>query len=359
MQDTQAPPANSGTAAKGGRSRKPKPSDGNGQAEATPNKNDEKKLNKPIGLDLALVNSIQTNRSATERRTATLPKKRPFKKAAQINALLHAIACTDLTTLKGDDTVGRVMRLCHKALNPVRPDILAGIGREDLIGKLTTGAICVYHHQLAAAVEFLNGRLPIAVVSTGFPHGQAPLETRVREIAMSIEAGATEVDVVARRELAITGQWKALYDEFTAMREACEGAKLKTIIETGDLQNYELAAKVSAIAIMAGADTIKTSTGTASVNATLPISLVMVREIKRFLDMTDGELKVGFKPAGGIRTAKDAYAYLALMLEVLDDRWAEPDLFRIGASGLVTDLERQLSHHATGRYANTDHLALG
>jgi len=200
------------------------------------------------------------------------------------------------------------------------------------------------------AVQALEGSgIPVAAVSTGFPAGLSPFETRVEEIRQSVAAGAKEIDIVITRGHVLTGNWKALYDEVKAFREACGEAHLKAILGTGELVTLRNVAKASMIAMMAGADFIKTSTGKESVNATLPVSLVMVRAIRAYEQMTG--FKVGYKPAGGISTAKDILGYQILMKEELGLDWLQPDLFRVGASSLLGDIERQLEHHVTGRYS--------
>ncbi|OGH78917.1 MAG: deoxyribose-phosphate aldolase [Candidatus Magasanikbacteria bacterium RIFCSPHIGHO2_02_FULL_48_18] len=313
-------------------------------------------VNQPMPFDLGLVNAIRVNGPAVTRRAATIGTRRCFKVEAQVAALIRAVRCIDLTTLAGDDTPGRVQRLCAKALQPVRREILTDLDLGDF--NLTVGAVCVYHGQVAEAARVLNGRLRIAAVSTSFPDGQGPRETRLREIELSIEAGATEIDVVIPRGLVLAGEWVGLFNEVLAMRQACGNrAKMKVILGTGNLSTLENVAKTSAVAIMAGADTIKTSTGKEPVNATLPVGLVMVRQIRRFRDEvpTDQQRIVGFKPAGGISSAADAMPWLSLMLEELGEEWARPDRFRFGASSLLNDIERQLEHLATGRYAAAYH----
>ncbi len=315
------------------------------------------RINESMRFDKSLVDSIKINRSALEKRAQTLGTRRSFKVEAQVAAYLRAIQCIDLTTLAGDDTPGRVQRLCAKALNPVQRETLKMLGLEDL--QITTGAVCVYHNLVEAAVKSLQGRLPVAAVSTGFPAGQTPLVLKEEEIKTSIGAGATEIDVVISRSLVLTGKWQSLYKEILGYRQKCgDQAKLKTILGVGNLGPLENVAKAAAVAIMAGADFIKTSTGFEPTNATLEAGLAMVRQIRRFHDM-DQSVKVGFKPAGGIKTAKDAMLWMTLMLEELGDEWAKPDLFRLGASGLLTDLERQLWHQATGRYSAGYHHPIG
>jgi deoxyribose-phosphate aldolase len=270
------------------------------------------------------------------------------KKEWQAGWLLRAVACIDLTTLAGDDTPGRVRRLCAKARRPVREDLLDALGMGE--AGLTVAAVCVYHAMVEPAVEALEGSgIPVAAVSAGFPAGLSPFRQRVQEIRASVEAGAHEIDIVITRGHVLTGDWQALYDEVRAFREACAEAHLKVILGTGELGTLRNVYRASMVAMMAGADFIKTSTGKERVNATLPVGLTMVRAIRTYRERT-GQV-VGFKPAGGIRSARDALRWLILMKEELGERWARPDLFRFGASSLLADLERQLEHHVTGRYS--------
>jgi deoxyribose-phosphate aldolase len=302
--------------------------------------------NTGMPLDLDWVASVQANTSAIERRTKTLPGRRSVKKDYQAAWLLKAIACIDLTTLSGDDTVGRVGRLCAKARQPVRADLLEQLG----MTGLTTGAVCVYHDMIPAAVIALQGtNIPVAAVSTGFPAGLSPLHLRIEEIRESVKAGAEEIDIVISRRHALTGDWQALYDEMKAFREACGDAHVKAILATGELGTLRNVARASLVCMMAGADFIKTSTGKEPVNATLPVTLTMIRAIRDYYDRTG--LRVGYKPAGGISKAKDALVYLAMIKDELGDRWLQPDLFRFGASSLLGDIERQLEHHLTGSYS--------
>jgi deoxyribose-phosphate aldolase len=297
-------------------------------------------------LNLDWFEGHTVNLSATERRAATLPTRRTVKKEWQAAWLLRAITCIDLTTLAGDDTEGRVRRLCAKAKAPVRPDLLAALGVEGI----KVGAVCVYPTMVPHAVKALEGSgIPVASVATGFPAGLMPLSLRLAEIRYAVEMGAKEIDIVITREHALTGEWAALYDEMKAMREACGDAHMKAILATGDLKTLSNVYKASMVAMQAGADFIKTSTGKEDVNATLPVSLTMVRALRDFGDRT-GQM-IGFKPAGGLRTAKDAMNWLMLMKEELGTRFMMPDLFRIGASSLLGDIERQLEHHVTGRYS--------
>jgi len=308
-------------------------------------------MNRAMAFDEGLVNSVHINRSDVEKRVKDFGARRTFKVEAQVAAYLRVIQCLDLTTLQGDDTPGRVERLCAKALSPVNREILGKLGLEDF--NLTTGAVCVYHNLIKSASKVLKGRIPIAAVSTGFPAGQTMLHTKLQEVRDSIDAGATEIDIVISRPLVLRGEWEALYSEIEIFRANCgDFAKLKTILGVGNLGTLENVAKTSAVAIMAGSDFIKTSTGFEPTNATLENSLAMVREIRRFYNFSGSQHRqVGFKPAGGIKTAKDAANWMMLMLEELGESWTHPNLFRIGASFLLNDLERQLSHLATGRYS--------
>jgi len=304
--------------------------------------------NPGTALELDWVRDVRVNRSAVERRAGTIPGRRSVKKEWQAAWLVRAIQCMDLTTLSGDDTPGRVQRLCAKARQPLSPFLIEGLGLGHV--GLTTGAVCVYHEMVPTAVAALQGtNIPVAAVSTGFPHGLSPLKQRIKEIEASVAAGAKEIDIVITRAHLFTGNWQAMYDEVKAYREACGEAHLKAILATGDLNTLRNVAKASLVSMMAGADFIKTSTGKESVNATLPVSLVMVRMIRAFRERT-GHI-IGFKPAGGISSAKLSLTYLALMKDELGDRWLQPDLFRFGASSLLGDIERQLEHFLTGRYA--------
>ncbi|MBB3217471.1 deoxyribose-phosphate aldolase [Ochrobactrum sp. RC6B] len=291
---------------------------------------------------------VSVNRSASERRAATISTRRSVKKEYQAAWLVRAIQCIDLTTLAGDDTAGRVRRLCAKARRPVREDILEALGLAD--AGITTGAVCVYPTMVPHAVKALEGSgIPVASVATGFPAGLTPLPLRLAEITYAVEQGAHEIDIVITREHVLTQNWSALYDEIAAMREACGDAHMKAILATGDLNTLTNVYRASMVAMQAGSDFIKTSTGKEDVNATLPVSLTMVRALRDYGALSGQS--VGFKPAGGLKTAKDALAWLTLMKEELGNRWLEPDLFRIGASSMLGDIERQLEHFVTGRYS--------
>ena len=304
--------------------------------------------NPGIDLSLGLVESVQANTSAIERRAATLLKRRSVKKQWQAAWLLKAVTLIDLTTLSGDDTPSNVRRLCAKARTPVRPDLLDALGAAAL--PIRCAAVCVYHELVATAVEALAGSgLPVAAVSTGFPAGLTPLPQRLAEIEASVAAGAEEIDVVVTRQHVLRHDWTALYDEIRRCREACGDAHMKTILATGELGTLRNVARASWVAMMAGSDFIKTSTGKEPVNATLEYGLVMSRAIRAYHELTGHE--VGFKPAGGIRKAKEALAWLVLIKEELGEPWLAPDRFRFGASSLLADIERQLEHFVTGRYS--------
>ena len=304
--------------------------------------------NEGLPFNTKYFDTININRSAIDRRVSTLSGRRSVKKEFQAAWLLKAISMIDLTTLAGDDTRGNVMRLCEKAKNPVRADLLQALGMEN--ANLTTGAVCVYHTLIPFAKEALKGTsIPIAAVSTGFPAGNISLEDKITEIKKSVAAGAKEIDIVISRDLVLESKWKELYDEIKLCREACGDAHMKTILATGEIPTYTKVAKASWVAMMAGSDFIKTSTGKESVNATLAVSLVMIRCIRDYYELTG--VKVGYKPAGGIQKAKQALDYLILLKEELGNDWLTPDLFRFGASSLLGDIERQLEHFVTGRYS--------
>jgi deoxyribose-phosphate aldolase len=306
------------------------------------------KRNPGIEFDPDLFAGIRVNRSAVERRAASMGSRRSVKKDYQAAWLLRALSCIDLTTLAGDDTPGRVRRLCQKAMRPVRRDILDALGVGDL--NITTAAVCVYHNLIETAVGALKGSgIPVAAVSTGFPAGQIPMSLKLAQITESVAAGAAEIDIVISRGKVLTGDWQGLFDEVRAFRKACGESHLKTILATGELATLSNVAKASWVCMMAGADFIKTSTGKESVNATLPCSLVMVRAIRDYMDLTG--YRIGYKPAGGISKAKDALNYLVLIKEELGKQWINPTLFRFGASSLLGDIERQLEHHVSGSYS--------
>ncbi|MBU1334720.1 MAG: deoxyribose-phosphate aldolase [Alphaproteobacteria bacterium] len=299
-------------------------------------------------LDLDWVERVRMNRSALERRAGSIGARRTVKKDYQLAWLLKAITLIDLTTLNSDDTEGRVERLCAKARHPLRQDILDKLEVGNL--RILPGAVCVYHSFVKTAVNALEGTgIPVAAVSTAFPHGLAPIETKLREIEMSVADGAKEIDIVIERGMVLRGDWQALYDQIKAFRKACGDAHIKTILGTGELATQSNIAKASLVCMMAGADFIKTSTGKEKVNANLVTSLTMIRMIRWFAEETG--IEIGYKPAGGIAHTKDALNYMALMKEELGTHWLQPHLFRFGASSLLTDIERQLEHGLTGHYS--------
>jgi deoxyribose-phosphate aldolase len=306
------------------------------------------KRNPGYPLDLDWVERVRMNRSALERRAGTIGARRTVKKDYQLAWLLKAITMIDLTTLNADDTPGRVERLCAKARNPIRRDILEQLGMGNR--RILPGAVCVYHTFVETAVKALEGTgIPVAAVSTAFPHGLAPVETKIAEIEASVKDGAKEIDIVIERGMVLRGDWQALYDQVKAFRKACGDAHIKTILGTGELATQTNIAKASLVCMLAGADFIKTSTGKEKVNANLVTSLTMIRMIRWFAEETG--IEIGYKPAGGIATAGDALKYMALMKEELGAHWLQPHLFRFGASSLLTDIERQLEHGLTGHYA--------
>ncbi|XP_075932185.1 deoxyribose-phosphate aldolase [Anarhichas minor] len=301
-------------------------------------------------LDLERISKVRVNTQAVLKRAQHIQGQKIPKKQWQAAWLLKAVTCIDLTTLAGDDTPSNVHRLCLKAIQPVRHDLLRAVDMHDK--GVTTAAVCVYPSRVADAVKSLkaaNSSLPVASVATGFPAGQTPLETRLQEVRLAVADGATEIDIVINRTLALSGQWEAMYDEIRQFRQACGDSHMKTILAIGELGTFTNVYKASLVAMMAGSDFIKTSTGKESVNATYPVAIVMVRAIRDYFLCTGH--KVGFKPAGGIRTAQESLVWLALIKEELGNDWLCPVLFRLGASSLLADIERQIYHHVTGQYA--------
>ncbi|KAF5273646.1 hypothetical protein FQR65_LT04646 [Abscondita terminalis] len=310
-------------------------------------------------LDFGLINNVQINKCAVDRRAERLQSSRPLKNEYQAAWLLKALTCIDLTTLGGDDTDSNVSRLCFKAFRPLSEDLLQSLGFQyGTSCEIHTAAICVYPSKVQSAVNALKklgmlDKIKVASVATGFPSGQMPLETRLKEIQYAVQMGASEIDIVIDRSLVLTGQWELLYQELQQMKEACgPGVHMKTILATGELDNLRNVYKASLVAMMAGSDFIKTSTGKEAVNATIPFGIVMCLAIKDFYKRNG--YKVGLKPAGGIRTSKDALAWLVMVKEILGDAWLTPELFRIGASGLLTDIEQNLYQYVTG-YCNGAH----
>ena len=305
-------------------------------------------------LDFKWIDDVQINLSAVERRTVSLTKRRTVKKEYQAAWLLKSITLLDLTTLSGDDTFGKVDRLCQKALQPISLNILNSLELEE--ENILVGAVCVYHNLVSHAKKQLQDKLPIAAVSTGFPAGLSSFETRKKEITNSIKAGADEIDIVINRAYVLQNDWQRLYDEVRTFKETAKNKKIKAILGVGDLETMRNVAKASLVCMMAGADFIKTSTGKEKINANLNNSLVMLRMIREFYDYSGK--KIGFKPAGGISTAKSVLEFLILVYEELGNTWVNPSLLRIGASSLLIDIERQLYHFAAGRYANKEKIAM-
>jgi deoxyribose-phosphate aldolase len=304
--------------------------------------------NRGVPLNLDWVKQVRVNTSAVERRAQTHVARRTVKKEWQAAWLLRAISCLDLTTLSGDDTEERVRRLCAKARQPIRHDLEKQLGIEEL--GIKVAAVCVYHRFVETALRALEGSgIRVAAVSTGFPAGLSPVEERIAEIRRSVAAGANEIDTVITRAHVFGGRWQQLYDEIAEFKQACGAAHMKVILGTGDLLTLRNVARASFVGMMAGADFIKTSTGKESVNATLPVGFVMTRAIREYAQETG--MAVGFKPAGGIRTAKQSTEWLAMMKEELGTPWMKAELFRFGVSSLLNDIERQLEHFATGRYS--------
>ena len=308
-----------------------------------------------MNLDTDLVNNIRVNLSAIERRTSTLTKRRSVKKEYQAAWLLKAISLIDLTTLSGDDTAGKVERLCEKAKRPISSDLLNLLGLKQ--GDVQVGAVCVYHHLIKEAKKNLPNNIPVAAVSTGFPAGLSSYKTRKIEITESIKNGADEIDIVINRGFVLQNNWKKLYEEVADFKKVAKNKHIKAILGVGDLETLRNVAKASMVCMMAGADFIKTSTGKETINANLNNSLVMLRMIRHYYQMTGK--KIGFKPAGGISTAKTVIEFLILVMEELGHDWINPKYLRIGASSLLIDIERQLYHFALGRYANKEKLAIG
>ncbi|MBI4175212.1 deoxyribose-phosphate aldolase [Candidatus Berkelbacteria bacterium] len=308
----------------------------------------------PMEFDVGLVHAVRVNAWMIRAWAAEITaQRRSFKKESQAAADIRAVSLADVTTLAGDDTPGRARRLVGRGLQPIDAEIVEALQLGDR--QIRAAAVCVYPKQVATAVEAARGLIPVASVATYFPTGQSYHDLKLLEIRRAIDDGATEIDVVISRDKVLTGQWRALYDEVLDFREACgDDAKLKVILGVGNLESLENVAKAAIIAILAGADTIKTSTGFEPENANYPAGLIMAQVIRFFRDEVDGR-KVGIKPAGGIKTAADARKWLILMLETLGEEWTHPSLLRIGASDLLTNLNAQLYHRVTGRYSSLAH----
>lgn len=315
----------------------------------------------PMPFDAGILASIHVAKPQVDADAVDLLARRTFKGPSQVQADLIIPGVIDFTALGGKDSRSNIIRLARRALAPVNQQLLNKLGYPSL--RLTTGAVCVYPRQVGHAAEIIMGQIPIAVVATDFPHGQnSILKLRCQQIKDAVADGANEVDIVIVGEFALNQDWRKLYDELVAMKEACGLARMKVILRIGDIEDYELIAKATAVAIMAGACFVKTSTGMEAVNATFPVGLIMMRIIRRFFYEFDLGRMVGFKPAGGIRSAADARKWLILMFEELgriDRRWISPELFRLGASGLLDDLILQLMTNAEGGGENyADPLAV-
>ncbi|KAB8177751.1 MULTISPECIES: deoxyribose-phosphate aldolase [Microbispora] len=272
---------------------------------------------------------------------------RSIKTTAKKQAIDMAIGMVDLTTLEGADTPGKVRAMCAKAVRPDPADASVP----------PVAAVCVYPDLVATAVEALAGSgVKVASVATSFPSGRSSLEVKVAETSLAVAAGAAEIDMVIDRGAFLAGDYLKVYEEIVATKEACADAHLKVILETGELATYDNVRRASWLAMIAGADFIKTSTGKVSPAATLPVTLVMLEAVRDFLAATGR--KVGVKPAGGIRTTKDAIKYLVLVNETAGPDWLDPDWFRLGASSLLNDLLMQRQKMATGRYAGPDYFTL-
>jgi len=282
-----------------------------------------------------------------EERAASFTK-RSIKNEAKRTGLRLAVSMMDLTTLEGADTKGKVSQLCRKARQPMA-------ARYDCA---PCAAVCVYPNLVAHAVKELEGSgIAVASVATGFPSGQYPLEIRLADVRDAVNSGASEIDMVISRGAFLEGDLQRVSDEIAAVKEACGEAHLKVIFETGELQTYDNVRLVSQLAIEAGADFIKTSTGKVSPAATLPVTLVMVETVRDHF-LATGKC-IGVKPAGGIRTAKEALQYLVMVKETAGDAWLTADLFRFGASSLLGDVELQLAKLADGNYQSADYFAKG
>jgi len=279
-----------------------------------------------------------------ERRSAVLAT-RSIKKDAKLQAIDMAVSMIDLTTLEGADTPGKVRSLCVQAMrpDPDQPDVPP------------VAAICIYPDLVGAAVERLRGSgVKVAAVATAFPSGRASLAVKLADVAVAVDAGADEIDMVIDRGAFLSGRYGQEYEELVAVKEACGRAHLKVILETGELAGYDDVRRASWLALLAGADVIKTSTGKISPAATLPVVQVMLLAVRDW-HRTTGEYR-GVKPAGGIRTAKDAIRHLVAVNEVAGPAWLTPELFRFGASSLLTDLLRQRRAQTEGHYASTRYI---
>src|SRR6267378_1838773 len=298
----------------------------------------------PLKQRLPRIGSI--DQVAVEQRAAELAK-RSIKKEAKVWALELAMRCCDLTTLEGQDTPGKVAALCSKAIRPDPSDP----------NVPSVAAVCVYPNLVPTAKERLQGTgVKVASVATYFPSGQAPLDVKVRDVEDAVAVGADEIDMVIDRGAFLSGRYAKVYDEIVRVKEACGDAHLKVILETGELGTYDNVRRASLVAMAAGADFIKTSTGKLPSAATLPVALVMLEAIRDVFEET-GRM-IGMKPAGGIRQAKQAVQYLVQLHETLGVEWLTPDLYRLGASSLLNDVLMQLRKEKTGAYQSPDYFTV-
>lgn len=276
--------------------------------------------------------------------------KRSIKKDSKLSALYLALSMCDLTTLEGSDTPGRVQQLCAKARFPVPPDMIEKfLLKKNLKPIPSVAAVCVYPSMVHTAVQALKGSgIVVASVSTAFPSGQAPLDVKIDDTRFAVAQGAGEIDMVINRGAFLSGRYQQVFDEILEIKKACGDAHLKVILETGELGSYDRVRLASDIAMEAGADFIKTSTGKVTPAATMPVTLVMLQAIADFHKRTGK--KIGMKPAGGIRTAKQAIHYLVMVNETLGPDWLNPDMFRFGASALVNDILKQIYKEVVGHY---------
>ncbi|MBN8585810.1 MAG: deoxyribose-phosphate aldolase [Ignavibacteria bacterium] len=271
---------------------------------------------------------------------------RSIKKSSKVEAIKLAVSMIDLTTLEGKDSEGKVHALCQKAMRP--------LDGSDKIPHVA--AVCVYPNMIKTAKSALAGtNVKVASVATAFPSGQSPMKLKIEEVKRVVQMGADEVDMVISRGEFLEGNYDHTFNEVKAIKEACGDAHLKVILETGELETFDNVRKASIISMLAGADFIKTSTGKVQPAATLPVTLVMLEAIRDFYNET-GKV-IGMKPAGGIRTTKDAIAYLCLVKETLGEKWLNPDLFRMGASSLLNDLLMQYKKEQTGIYQSADYFS--
>ena len=305
-------------------------------------------ITKETGASIAILAQAIDEVGANER--ADFFTKRSVKKDAKLSALYLALSMCDLTTLEGADTPGRVRQICEKARYPVPPGMMEPyLQKKSLRPIPSVAAVCVYPSMVPTAVAALKGtRIGIASVATAFPSGQAPLEVKIEDTRFAVEKGATEIDMVINRGAFLSGQYQQVFDEIVEIKRACGNAHLKVILETGELGSYDHVRLASDIAMEAGADFIKTSTGKVVPGATLPVTLVMLQAISDYHRRTGK--KIGMKPAGGVRTAKQAIQYLCMVHEILGSEWMNPDMFRFGASAIVNDIMKQIFKEITGNY---------